>query len=157
VKKVVAILQNMWFKDPERVKETVKFYVDKKGEEAGRERFIRDMLFFGCLTGRRLRAAFTWDVCAEIVWEEASRKIGGHASSKFPHDCEHVAEVIRRHQPSVVMAFGKIACSAIGGSPAADEIVECGAKIITAPHPAARGADTVRLLAEAARALKEIV
>ncbi len=69
--KVLGLLQNMWFKDPERAKKTLAFYYEKKGD-GGRERFISDMLFFGCLTGRRLRQAFGEERCDEIIWEEVS-------------------------------------------------------------------------------------
>lgn len=49
--KVVAFLQCQWFRDPERAKKTLARY-EAHGSH-GREAFLRDMLFLGCLTGKR--------------------------------------------------------------------------------------------------------
>lgn len=108
--KVVAFLQNQWFKDPERAKMILERYEkDERHGGNGREMFLRDMLFLGCLTGKNLQKAFTWDVCADIIWEESSKNMGGNSASKFKADPEHMKAVIEKHHPDVIMVFGKVA------------------------------------------------
>ena len=158
--KTVAFLQNQWFKDPERAKKLLERYekfVFTDGD--GRERFLRDMLFLGCLTGKRLLAAFTWDVCAEIIWEEASRDIGGKSSSRFKADVSHIESVLRKHQPGAILIFGKVASDgfqAMGGLHSFLHIKEWKDKVqvCVGPHPAARGDTVVNDLANMATWLK---
>lgn len=59
--KTLAFLQNMWVKNPDRVKAMVQ----REGEEF-RRRFMEYALFRGCLTGRRIKAAFG-ELCDEIT------------------------------------------------------------------------------------------
>jgi hypothetical protein len=99
---IVAFLQNQWFKDPEGIKQIYERWPDK------REKLNAAYLFMGCKTGKNLRKAFG-DLCDEIVWEEVSPEIGGHSASSFPPDPEHIKRVIEKHQPDVVLMFGKIA------------------------------------------------
>ena len=75
MKPCLAFLQNMWVRDPERVKRDIARY----GEEC-RLTYIEYCLFAGCLTGRRLRQAFGEDLLDRIVWEESTREIAGNAS-----------------------------------------------------------------------------
>lgn len=143
---VVGFLQNMWFKDPERAKRLLGIYCAKK-EDGGREQFIRDMLFLGCLTGRRLQQAFGERRCGEIVWEEVSPELGGHSGSVFPADLVHIRSVLAKHQPTVVIAFGRVAQDALHG------MVEIG-QLFRAPHPAARHATVMQELHDVAGELE---
>lgn len=145
--KVLAFLQNMWVRDPERVKAMIA-----KDGEVFRRRFMHYALFAGCLTGRRLRAAFGhW--CDSIIWEEVSREIGGKASSVFPADISHIAQRIAEEKPDVILVFGHIATEGLaragyGGVPLP--------KLITGPHPAARSTDVERLLLGMRRQLVDV-
>lgn len=143
--KILAFLQNMWVRDPERV----KFTIARDGEEF-RRRFMTYALFAGCLTGRRLKAAFG-ERCEDIVWEEVSREIGGKSSSVFPPDFKHIYQRLDEEQPSVVMAFGKIACDAM---PCA--ISHRNIKVILGPHPAARHQTVTQELAAMAAELSSL-
>lgn len=150
--KVLAILQNQWFKDPERMK--LMLANTFKGD---RPRFIRTFLFWSCLTGKRLTSAFGEDTCDRIVWENASPEIGGEASSKFDADPAHVASVIDRERPDVVMGFGKIAAQAINGSVGrlSGDVWE-RITFIELPHPAARHATVMAELRAGAARLAEL-
>ena len=128
--KVLAVLQNQWFHDPEKVKRIIE------RTPQARRKIITYSLFAGCRTGRVLREVFGKDRCREIVWEEASREIGGHASSAFPADPAHLRAVLAEVKPSIVLGFGKIACD--GLAPLVD-----GYDLVVGPHPTARGADTL--------------
>jgi hypothetical protein len=152
--KVVAFLQNMWFKDPERMK--AQLAGTFKGDRA---EFIRTWLFWSCLTGKRLRNAFGEELCDAITWEEASAEIGGRSSSAFPADPAHMRDVIERHRPNVVMAFGKIAqegfFAVMSNAPLLGPRYPI--HLIVAPHPAARHGSVVRELASAAAELGTIL
>ena len=140
--KVLAILQNQWFRDPEKIRAILKRHPE------ARRRMIHYSLFAGCRTGRVLKAALGEEWCRKIVWEEASPEIGGEASSCFRADTRHILDVIVDVQPTVILAFGKIASDAVNslcpihrrGPPAT--IIN----VIFATHPTARGVDTLRLL-----------
>lgn len=138
--KALAFLQNMWVRDPDRV----RALIEKYGERY-RDRLIHFALFNGCLTGRRLKAAFGARLCSEIIWEEASPEIACEASGCPPADPAHIRAALERHSPDVVLCFGKIATDAV-------RPLWKGALII-APHPAARSVLTFPQLTEAARSL----
>lgn len=126
---VLAILQNQWFKNPAKVRE-----IYERNPEL-RNQLIKRFLFMGCLTGRRLQEAFG-DLCDQIIWEEASPEIGGFSASKFTPDPEHIKAAIEKHQPDVVLCFGKIASDAVR-SVCCDTSVRHPA-VMFGPHPAAR-------------------
>lgn len=142
---VVAFLQNMWFKDPEGAKRVFTDHPDR------REYLISAFLFMGCLTGRRLRAAFGEDTCERIVWEECSREIGGRSSSAFPADMNHIRAVIRKHSPDIVLAFGRIAVDAV------NQLRPLPKCILTGPHPAARSPKTTEQLEWMAEQLRGLL
>lgn len=123
--KIVAFLQNQWFKDPEGVKRMFAEHPDR------RERYISAFLFMGCLTGKRLQSVFGEDLCGGIVWEEASREVGGKSQSLFAADRQHMMAVINKHKPTVILSFGKIASEGIKSLP-------IDIPVIYGPHPAAR-------------------
>lgn len=131
--KILAFLQNQWFRDPEGIKEIFAAHPER------RERYIAAYLFMGCLTGRRLKSAFGEELCDRIVWEEISSEIGGHASSKFPPDPEHIERVIRKHEPDVIICFGKLASDGLSTMIARLGTLPIkGFSVLYGPHPAAR-------------------
>ena|ERR1700678_3453561 len=120
-------------------------------DESFRRAFIARALFLGCLTGRRLKTAFG-DLCAEIIWEESSREIGGRASFA-PVPCpEHIRSVICEVQPDFILCFGRAHKDEV-------ELVskQCGihrGAVIYMPHPAARHSRVVQDLCDGAARLK---
>lgn len=130
--KVVAIMQNQWFHQPERVRRLLA----RRPES--RERLIAYALFAGCKSGRVLRDVFG-DRCDEIVWEEASREIGNRASAAFTADFDHLSTVIQKHAPSIALAFGRIAGDAM-------QAIMPSERLIVGPHPAARGPNVMAQL-----------
>ncbi len=123
--KTLALLQNMWFKDPESAKKIFARNPSRRND------LIRKFLFYRCLTGSRIQQVFGYELCSEIIWEEVSQEIGGHSSSVFPADLAHMRAAIAIHQPKIILCFGKIA---------ADASKEVGFEgpIVIGPHPASR-------------------
>lgn len=142
--KIVAFLQNQWYRDPEGAKAMFARHPER------RERYISAFLFMGCLTGKRLQSVFGEELCDGIVWEEISPEIGGHASSKFPADIAHITRVLETHKPTAVLAFGKIAGDALRS-------MSIGWAVIYGPHPAARNGaiEGLRKMREELSAFKE--
>jgi hypothetical protein len=141
--KILAILQNQWFKDPEKVRAIYARHPDLRNE------FIRRFLFMGCPTGRHILRAFGEDLCRRIVWEEASPEIGGKPSSLFRADREHVQQAIARHGPDVVVAFGREAEQAV--------TAVWNGLVVICPHPTARQPGVRSRLAQGACALRHIL
>ena len=108
-----------------------------------RPELIARFLFAGCVTGRRIKAAFG-DGINRIVWEECSREISGNASFSPPADLRHMAEAIQAHKPDVVLVFGNTAKNAIDLL-TADGLVPM--PVVRGPHPAARHPDVAASLA----------
>lgn len=153
--KIVAFLQNQWFKQPDRIKAQIaeaparhphKF----RSHADAREWFLSAYLFMGCVTGKRLRAAFGEELCNQITWEEQSPEIGGKASSAFPPDFEHIRGVLARHSPTHVIALGSLAAGALTKIHCDDKV---SWKLICGPHPAARFPDIVARLKDVRFAL----
>jgi hypothetical protein len=122
--KILAILQNQWFKDPEAVQAIYDRHPDRRNDLNSR------YLFMGCLTGRRLQQALG-DLCDSIIWEEASPKVGGFSASKFPADPKHIASAIEKHKPDLVLCFGKIAADGV-------KALNLSLPVLCGPHSAAR-------------------
>lgn len=145
--KILAFLQNQWFRDPVRVKAIYARNPEHRNE------LIRRFLFGGCLTGRRLMTTFGEDLCwKQITWEEISPEIGGHASSKFPADLGHITVAIRKFDPDVILAFGSIAQEALKRTTSVRPRT-----IVYGPHPAARGADTMPQLCVMADTVRQLI
>ena len=123
--KILAFLQNQWFKNPEAIAILFNRYPNKRNE------FIKRLLFAGCLTGRRLHEVFG-DLCNKIIWDEASPLLADHSSGVFKADIAHIAASIKQHRPDLIICFGKIAGDAV-------KSLSLQIKIIYAPHPATRG------------------
>lgn len=149
--KILAILQNAWFKDPDGVREIFARHPDRRND------LIARFLFMGCLTGRRLKAAFGAELCGAISWEEAHPEIGTHSGSRFGFDTRHICQAIQMHEPDVVLALGKVAGD---GLLAAEALLSVGDRrrefiVIFGPHPAARQDPMPALLEIALRLNKE--
>lgn len=150
--KVLMLLENQWFKDPPRMRRMLETtYAGKRSE------FIRTFLFFGCVSGKRIQAAFgdRWCDPDAAVWEETSSEMGSYPGEKFPPDLEHVGAALREHTPDVVVAFGKTAQVALNNW-RGDASHIAPFRIINAPHPAGRSADVPTRLRAAADLLNEI-
>lgn len=141
--KILAVLQNQWFHDPERVKRLLAQHDnDPKFRHKLRRRLITYSLFAGCKTGQILKKCLGSKLCEKITWEEASPEHGGRASSCFPADRAHLTALIQEEQPDIIIAFGKIARDGLADLFPSD-------RLLTAPHPTARHAgvlDQIRAL-----------
>lgn len=134
--KILAVMQNQWFKDPDRIRAILDHGL-KRGLK--RHDFIMRTLFMGCKSGRVLKSVFGETLCRRIIWEEASPNIGGHASSAFPADPSHLNAVLEEINPDIVLAFGRIASDAL-------TLLVPKHMLIIGPHPTARGSDTLSRL-----------
>lgn len=144
--KVLAVLQNMWVKDPARIKALLE------RTPAARRRMITYSLFAGCRTGRILKAVFGEDRCREFVWEESTTEIAGNARDIFPADLVHLRAVLDEVEPDVVLAFGRIASAAL------TQLVP-RRKLLIGPHPTARQSDTfakLRFMAECLQSMRGV-
>jgi len=146
--RIVAFLQNTWVRDPENLKRIYAEVAARGNVDVAKHRncMITYMLFAGCLSGRRLKAAFGEELCYEIYWEEASTEITGTPSAKVTADPEHIRRVLESQQPDVVLCFGRIACNAV-------EPLWNGV-LLRAPHPAARGDHIVPALLQMRKQLE---
>lgn len=153
MKPIVAFLQNMWVRDPDRIKKQIA----ELGEDY-RTRVIHFALFRGCVTGRRIEKAFSETLVDQIVWEETTREIAGDPRTIFPAQPEHISAVIRKYQPRAIITFGKIAQEAVVSVLTGHGILDDGKLwtgcLIHAPHPAARQADVPARLEDAAKLLR---
>lgn len=161
-KRVLCLLQNQWFKDPERAKKLLKTHQKHEGGYwEGRYRFIRDMLFMGCLTGKRIEAAFGKELCdyGGMIFEEASPEIHGDPRHSPEPDKDHVMHALQYYQPGVLVVLGKTAEQAalpmFYDPPPSAYPYFYKTKIIIAPHPAARGLKVFSELSLAADKVKE--
>lgn len=136
----IAFLQNLWVRDPERILATLR-----KRDEEYRRQLIKQLLFAGGLTGKRLKIAFG-PLIDQIIWEEASREIGGDSATICPPDPIHIQQVIEQLEPTVILAFGKVAQAAV--------LPLWAGPLIYAPHPAARQVDVSARLLQAATQLR---
>lgn len=140
----LAFLQNMWVRDPDRV----RALIEKHGEEY-RTRFMHQALFSGCLTGRRIKAAFGDELLRTIHFEEASREIAGDSKTICQPDPDHIRKTLDQHQPRIVLTFGKVASEAVAPL--------WSGRSIQIPHPAARQPETVMRLKAAALEYSQFV
>lgn len=142
--KILAVLQNMWVKDPDRVREILARHPQT------RERMIVSSLFAGCRTGRVLKQVFGEDCPERFTWEESTRQIAGNARDVFPPDMDHLRQRLFEETPDIVIAFGRVASGALA------QLVD-GKDLIVCPHPTARQADTLPRLRAAADCLANMV
>lgn len=138
---ILGLLQNQWVRNPSRVEAILS-----RHDAAFRRRYLGALLFFGSLTGKRLRAAFG-DQCDRIVWENASPVIGATSNAALSPDLQHVRLALAEVQPRVVLTFGQRARWAI-------KRIDWWGPLIVGPHPAARMADIDDRLAAMCRTLE---
>jgi hypothetical protein len=122
----------MWFKNPDSAKRIFAKYPEE------RNNLIAKFLFMGCLTGRKLRQAFGEELCDAIIWEEAHSEIGGASASRFGFDAAHIQGAIHKHEPDIVLAFGRIAGEGLLASRQLPFDHAVGYYAIFGPHPASR-------------------
>lgn len=148
--KIVAFLQNQWWKDPEGVKKRIENHANP--EELRRRLIVWGLQ--GCKTGRvlekRLAAVIGPITFKKIHWENSSRHIGGKSASTFPADIHHMEDVINEQIPDVILVFGKIAQQGMNQLNIAPHVA-----VLEAVHPASRGSLTTLDLM--AMALKVII
>lgn len=143
--KIVAFLQCQWF--PAESIPAIEAAYARRPTPEGRARLTARYLFYRCLTGRRLRAAFgAW--CDAIVWAESTTQIATEASGVFPPDPHHIHAIIGHFQPDVILTFGRVATDAVR------KLCPDACKLISGPHPAARHAGCVAELELMAQELK---
>jgi hypothetical protein len=144
--KTVAFLQNMWVL-PRSVKSVVRFGPTTNE----RERMIAYALFAGCHTGRVLKRAFGEEACNAIIWQEANPTVADNPKTYYPPDQQHIRAVLDKHQPEAVLCLTGRGFQEVY---AACQTWRGGVRFVSAPHPAARGANVFADLVEAARRLK---
>lgn len=147
--KIIAFLQNQWVRNPDRVRKTYELHPEQ------RNRIIGLLLFMNyprcCLTGRRLRVVFGEELCNSIVWEESSEQVGGKSSDCFAADPAHIRRAVAKHQPDIILHFGRIASEGLARAlPDINQTV----LLIPGPHPAARHGTVVDELMEMAAKLR---
>ena len=148
--KIVAFLQNQWWRDPEGVKKRIANHANP--EELRRRLIVWGLQ--GCKTGRvlekRLASVIGPISFKKIYWENSSREIGGKSSSSFLADPKHMRSVLNVQQPDVVLCFGKIARAGMDQLNVAPKIA-----VLYAVHPASRG--SLETLDKMAGALKGLI
>lgn len=97
MKKVVAFLQNPWFKP-----DTPNHVILKYREDADYRRRVLAL----SMSGRRLESAFG-NFFSDIHWDNANPLHGNTPGHVSPPDAQHVAQVLRDLQPEAVICFGK--------------------------------------------------
>jgi len=140
--KIVAFLQNPWFK-PGTPRRLIARYRD--------DPVFRRRVLGAARTGLLLRRMLGEALFESICWENANPRHGTDRLAAFPAEVRHMRRVIHRHAPEVVVLFGRQAQDGF------DRIRTPGSFVVLrAPHPQARGSYK-RHLAEVSAALREIV
>lgn len=157
MKPILAVMQNMWLRDPARYHASLARREAEHGKaeaEVLRRHYIASFLFMGCMTGRRLKQTFGEDLVGQILWEESTRAVADNPRQTFKPDHEHLRAIIEAEQPRVIITFGGIAYLAV-----AMVMSEHGIRkaLIRCPHPAARQATVMDDLRKAAAALNELL
>lgn len=142
--KILAFMQNQWFKNPAAVRAMFERHPYKRNE------IIKRLLFAGCVSGQRLRAAFGMNLCNAIIWEEASPQLAGQSSGAFEADLDHIVASIRQHDLDAIICFGKIASDAIRQIEITPRI-----HVFHSPHPASRGCTVEMMRNIASRIISE--
>ncbi len=141
---ILAFLQNPYFlpTTPERY---IKHF--QESDDFRRRCLLRPN---GTMTGKRLTRCFGDELCASIIWDEATMRYGNKSSDKFPADVQYMQQRIDKIKPCVILVFGNVAKHGI-------EQVNTNATVYCLPHPAARVGDREFLeeFLEIANKLKE--
>ncbi len=139
-------------RDPEKVRRSLEREEDLEIRAEHRLRYIEYALFAGCLTGRRLEAVFSKELCEEIVWEEANPTIAGNPRDYYPPDPEHINAVLDKHKPEAVLTFTRKGQDVIRALCEGRHCV-----VISGPHPAARHSGVMDELFGMKRALNDLI
>lgn len=116
---------------------------------------IRTLLFYRCLSGKRLKKALGDDLCDEIIWEEASLETSGKPNVIVKPDPQHISQAVQKFSPEIILTFGAVAKD--GLLRAVPLITPPKTfEMIHGPHPAARGSDVPIRLAEISGRIGEI-
>lgn len=122
--KILAFLQNCWFPRDTRLDYIHRYLSD--------DVFRRRVLSRGW-TGHRLINAFGEKMYSEIIWENASIEVGDHSSHCGEPDLEHVRCMIEKHNPDLILTFGRVAFGSVN-------LVNNGKiPVMSTKHPSARG------------------
>ena len=130
--KILAILQNTWAENPERVHALLARNADRRHDVVARLLFAS-----GCLTGRRILTVFG-ELLKEHQWtfENASTVITGDSGGRPPYNVEHVRGAINRHRPDVILTFGCSAKEALKDMRAARKQTTPLPPVVECVHPA---------------------
>lgn len=140
---ILAFLQNLWVKEPDRVKKLLELYPDK------RNIILKKLLFKGGKSGRVIRCAFGPDLIDKIIFDECTKEIAGDSKTICPPDNGHISYTINMIDPDVIVTFGNIAYKAVSSI--------TKRKIIKCMHPAARHKHTFLQIKTGAAELRELI
>lgn len=154
MKPILAFMENMWLQ-PKSKDSFDRSYFRIKNEhgaiaaEEYRLKIIEYALFAGCVTGKRLKAAFGPKLIELIVWEESTRHIGTYPKQKFSADLTHMRKAIAHHRPRIIVTFGNTAGDALAAvwHGASERCI----------HPAARGSHIISELNQTGRRLADYI
>jgi hypothetical protein len=136
--KIVAFLQNLWVKDPEKMRQIF----DRHPGFESRAYMLRTLLMRGGRTGKILKATLGMETINQIIWEETTTQIAGDPKTIFPADLSHIRKVLNFYKPEAVVTFGRIASKSVflvaNGMLA--EPAEFTFELLCVPHPCARPA-----------------
>jgi hypothetical protein len=149
---ILAFLQNAYTSSEEQARENEEKFADPRYARR-HQPLLQEAIatYHQNFTYSVLRRTFG-ELCREIWWTNASPRWGWRHDHKFPADPVHIRAMITEHQPSVVLAFGRIAADALAKIRAEDG----GAwLLLSAPHPAARMPDKMDQLRAMRAAIDE--
>lgn len=142
--KILVFMQNMWVKEPEKVKQAIE---RSKDPEAWNN-WVKTLLFAGCITGKRIKQVFG-DLVEDMIFDESTKEILNNPRDVPKADLEHMRNTILRIHPDTIITFGNHASKALEKiitSPYPFYHIRIPKHIFNAPHPAARQPETMARL-----------
>jgi len=94
--KILVFLQNMWVKNPLKVKKILAKNPEKWNE------ICKDLLFMGCITGKRIKAAFG-DLTDNMIFDETTKEIADNPKVVLKADLSHISDTIKRIKPDIIL------------------------------------------------------
>ena len=151
--KILAILQNTWADNPERVHAALAQKPDRRHEMVARLLFAS-----GCVTGRRILTVFG-ELLKQHQWtfENASTVVTPTSGGCPPYNVEHVKGVIGRFRPDAIIVFGTQAKAALADMRRAKKQTMPLPPVVECVHPAMQRASCVPLMNEARVRLEEVL
>ena len=148
--KILVFLQNMWVKNPDRVKKIL----DKNPELWNS--LCKDFLFMGCITGKRIQNAFG-ELIEFMIFDETTKEIADSPKTIYKPDYMHIMNSVKLNKPNIILTFGNIAFDAVKtsykmspGNFATETIIKC-------IHPAARQPQTIYELNYIADSIRDLI